>query len=390
MKYPGFRNSKSGFFIKILMKRIIVVLILVVTAAAIVTIVFKVKANKSPEVIVLEAGRLKTVAKAERASEFAYKEYKQAIIYCDSAMTEWQNQNKRFFLFRNYDKATKLANKSISFSRQAIETAKENSSKTATGLNKRISETENKISYFKKNFSNFPMTTKQHNDAATSSLLCSEGVLAFKKSDYITCKSKLDSANILISGLIDYYENLMKEYFVSYSKWKKMLDETILYSKKHSTTVVIVDKIARELTIYKNGKEIDQFAIELGPNWIGDKQKQGDKSTPEGQYKIVRKEQDGQTKYYKALLLNYPNDEDKSRFLSNKKSGIINKDAQIGNQIKIHGNGGKGVDWTSGCIALKNSEMNAVYNQCGVGTMVTIVGSTRPLNELLSNNSENK
>ncbi len=59
-------------------------------------------------------------------------------------------------------------------------------------------------------------------------------------------------------------------------------------------------------------------------------------------YKIIEKKQNGQTKYYKALLLNYPNEDDKKRFLANKKNGIISKDAKIGNLIEIHGNGGKG------------------------------------------------
>jgi murein L,D-transpeptidase YafK len=124
------------------------------------------------------------------------------------------------------------------------------------------------------------------------------------------------------------------------------------------------------------------FSIELGSNWIGDKNQQGDKTTPEGLYKIISKKSDGETKFNKALLLNYPNEDDKKRFSINKKNGIIKPGANIGNLIEIHGEGGQGIDWTDGCIALKNDEMDILYTACPVGTHVTIVGSLRPLHEL--------
>ena len=58
---------------------------------------------------------------------------------------------------------------------------------------------------------------------------------------------------------------------------------------------------------------------------MGDKNQQGDKSTPEGLYKITDKKSNGQTTFYKALMLDYPNDDDKKRFLQNKKNGVINR-----------------------------------------------------------------
>ncbi len=99
-------------------------------------------------------------------------------------------------------------------------------------------------------------------------------------------------------------------------------------------------------------------------------------------YKITDKKNNGQTAFYKAFMLDYPNEDDKKRFLQNKKSGAIHQDANIGNLIEIHGNGGKGIDWTDGCIALKNGDMDEVFKLCPVGTWVTIVGSTRSEDEL--------
>ena len=81
------------------------------------------------------------------------------------------------------------------------------------------------------------------------------------------------------------------------------------------------------------------------------------------------------TKYYKAFLLDYPNDEDTARFKAEIAKGSLPASAKIGGLIEIHGNGGKGIDWTEGCVALTDREMDLVYKIVKVGTPVTIVGS---------------
>ena len=92
-------------------------------------------------------------------------------------------------------------------------------------------------------------------------------------------------------------------------------------------------------------------------------------------YKITKKFDGGRTKYYKALLLDYPNDEDKRKFKSDIENGSLPSTSKIGGLIEIHGNGGKGIDWTEGCIALTDKEIDMVYKKVKVGTPVTIVGS---------------
>ncbi len=96
----------------------------------------------------------------------------------------------------------------------------------------------------------------------------------------------------------------------------------------------------------------------------------------------MKKNKAPKTKYYKALLLNYPNEEDKKRFIQNKESGHIRATAKIGGLIEIHGNGGKGADWTEGCIALPDLLMDQLYASCAIGTPVTIVGSLGSLSDL--------
>ena len=57
--------------------------------------------------------------------------------------------------------------------------------------------------------------------------------------------------------------------------------------------------------------------------------------------------------------------------------------AKIGGLIEIHGNGGKGIDWTEGCVALTDREMDTVFKIVRVGTPVTIIGSMVDLKDLL-------
>ena len=56
-----------------------------------------------------------------------------------------------------------------------------------------------------------------------------------------------------------------------------------------------------------------------------------------------------------------------------------------GAMIEIHGHGGKGIDWTEGCIALTNNDMDNLFNIVKVGTPVTIVGSMQSLRQILRN-----
>lgn len=84
-------------------------------------------------------------------------------------------------------------------------------------------------------------------------------------------------------------------------------------------------------------------------------------------------------------MLNYPNEEDTAKFREEIASGTLPHNAKIGGLIEIHGDGGKGIDWTEGCIALTNKEMDQIYKIIKVGTPVTIVGSLVKLEEIIKN-----
>jgi murein L,D-transpeptidase YafK len=88
----------------------------------------------------------------------------------------------------------------------------------------------------------------------------------------------------------------------------------------------------------------------------------------------VKKKDLGQSVYHRALLLDYPNAEDKKRFAAAKKRGEIPRASAIGGLIEIHGDGGRGQNWTDGCVALRNADMDDLFARVRLGTRVTIVG----------------
>lgn len=343
----------------------------------------RILSNKAPETEVTEAGKMLAEAQLERSPRFATRTFLQAGTYYDSAMVEWSIQNDRFILLRNYKKVTELARKSVKSSEEAISIARRTISETEDALGIRLEKSEEKIRNFQENFSRFPMDKEHRDRFARGRLLYSESLYAYKNKHFTLCMSRLDSVEAITNELSSFYLERLEKYFEDYPKWEAVLEQSITFSRKNQTFVLVVDKMARELIVYKNGRILKEYPVELGANWVGDKMQQGDKSTPEGLYRILDKKQNGQTRYYKAFLLDYPNAEDKKRFSLNKQNGTLHPDARIGNLIEIHGSGGKGIDWTDGCIALQDSDMDELFALCPLLTRVTIVGSTKSLNSLI-------
>jgi len=155
------------------------------------------------------------------------------------------------------------------------------------------------------------------------------------------------------------------------ASWKQAAEATVADSKKRGVTALIVSKLERRLLVYKNGSLYRAYDVGLGFNGLADKRVAGDNATPEGRYKIVRKIPS--SLYYKALLIDYPNDEDRRWFAREKARGAIPRSAGIGGNVEIHGGGQDSL--TRGCISLDNNKMDELYAMAGVGTPVTIIGT---------------
>jgi hypothetical protein len=144
----------------------------------------------------------------------------------------------------------------------------------------------------------------------------------------------------------------------------------------HRGTVLFVDKAAHRLYVFVDRKLERDYEISLGRQAEGHKQFAGDRRTPEGSYRITMKKSRGQTRFHRALLLDYPNASDWQRFRQARAEGAIPRGRGIGNLIEVHG-GGTGVDWTDGCIALENDDMDDLFKRVRVGTPIVIAGDGR-------------
>jgi uncharacterized protein YlxP (DUF503 family) len=324
-----------------------------------------------------------SAAKKNKADTYSKKLFSEALVCYDSAMINWKRENKRFILFRNFDKTAEFAELASRKAIQASENTIFSSNSLKVKLKPKIDSLIKVITDLNNIFTGFPLPTEIRTRISKGKLELKEGEIAYKNGQYLSANEKISDAEYLISGSYDNAMNRLETYFKSYPEWKRWMEKTINESQQKSISSIIVDKFSRKCYIYENGTKKYEFEVELGKNWIGDKQRKGDRATPEGMYNIVDKINGNKTKYYKALLLNYPNEEDLVNFNLEKSKGRIPASAKIGGMIEIHGNGGKGTDWTEGCIALRDKDMDVVFNLTDEGTPVTIIGSVNDLDYIL-------
>ncbi len=159
-------------------------------------------------------------------------------------------------------------------------------------------------------------------------------------------------------------------------RWQSWADQAVAGSQGNKVTI-IVEKLGKRLYVLRNGQVVAQFKADLGRNALSDKVSSGDGATPEGRYKVTERRANGTTRWYKALMLNYPNAEDLKAFQALRRNGAIPHGRGPGGLIEIHGHGGRGSNWTDGCVAVRDSEMDKLFTLVPVGTPVTIVGVAR-------------
>ena len=146
-----------------------------------------------------------------------------------------------------------------------------------------------------------------------------------------------------------------------------------------------IEKGLRRLTLIRDGAPPLVFPIALGKCPEGHKTHEGDGRTPEGEYYVCTKNE--QSKFHLALGLSYPNPDDAQIALNNGSitpeqfSAILDShnhmrrppwDTPLGGFIMIHGGGIDG-DWTAGCVALRNEDVETLFALCPMRTRVRIV-----------------
>ncbi|MDQ2825316.1 MAG: L,D-transpeptidase family protein [Verrucomicrobiota bacterium] len=140
-----------------------------------------------------------------------------------------------------------------------------------------------------------------------------------------------------------------------------------------NTTIdrIVVEKSARKLSIFRGDKKLKTYRIALGRCPLGAKEQEGDMKTPEGVYKIDYR--NPHSDYHLALHVSYPSDEDIAK--------AAERGVPAGFDIMIHGlpnNRGwigafhRRKDWTAGCMALTDEEIEEVWRVTPDGTPIEI------------------
>jgi len=134
---------------------------------------------------------------------------------------------------------------------------------------------------------------------------------------------------------------------------------------------IVVHKAERELLLVAEGKTLKRYRIALGGHPQGHKTQEGDRRTPEGVYRIAGR--NPRSAYHLSLRISYPNEEDRTQ--------AARRGVSPGGDIMIHGlpNGfgwigrwHQWADWTAGCIAVTDSEIEEIWRSVPDGTPVEI------------------
>lgn len=318
------------------------------------------------------------IAKEAEANVYCESAYKESIQLYDSAMVNWSRENARFILFRDYSKVIDFAKKSKKIADEAKEEAIKKSANLSKDVEAAFISLGKKIELYNKLFKDLPLPKSVFDAHNKSKMYLSESKIAHEGGKLKDAEILFKKAEIFVNHANVAAGKMLRDYFEDHSYWVRLANDAIAASRG-GNKVILVDKVAHILYVYQSGKAIRSYEAEFGPNWMAHKERNGDRATPEGNYRITSKKERGSTIYHKALLLDYPNAEDRARFAAKKKKGLISRSAGIGSLIEIHGNGGKGFNWTSGCVGLKDRDIDDLYRLVGSGTRVTIVGSIQPL-----------
>ena len=134
-------------------------------------------------------------------------------------------------------------------------------------------------------------------------------------------------------------------------------------------TQLLLDKSARRLYLLQGRTPVRSYVVDLGPNPTGHKENRGDGRTPEGLYHITHRNPG--SSFFLSLGISYPNAQDRAR------AHALGRDP--GGDIFIHGRGPEGNrfaqtnrDWTAGCIAVKDEEIEEVYAMLRPGIPIVI------------------
>ena len=150
-------------------------------------------------------------------------------------------------------------------------------------------------------------------------------------------------------------------------------------SDKHDeneVTLVRIDKSDHKLEIVAGTHVLKTYKVAIGLGGMGPKQFEGDKTTPVGRYHVTTR---FRPLFHQFIGVSYPNDTDRARYADLKRQGKVPEGAGVGHGIGIHGVGSRKLsgihkqeDWTHGCIAMDDDEIDEFGSLVPEGTPIEI------------------
>jgi len=203
-----------------------------------------------------------------------------------------------------------------------------------------------------------------------SNVIVKDRTIAAQQAQIESLRQEVQGRGNEISTLQKSIEALEQELKSKESEIKSLKKEALVIPKGPADRILI-EKKERRLTLISKGKVLKTYQISLGGNPNGPKERQGDNKTPEGTYVIDSRNRN--SRYHLSLHISYPNEKDRKRA---KELGV-----SPGGDIMIHGikNGFSWagdlhteVDWTKGCIAVTDEEIEEIDKVVPHGTIVEI------------------
>ncbi len=307
------------------------------------------------------------------ASIYAPREYDAYAAGIRRARQSYEKENLKLGWFRSYD-TVRNDFKTVLDSGNAL------LSRIRTYKKERLSVIQTDADWLEKRLATLDEITISVNERgkargclSKAELLLKEAVLMAGQEKYDEAEKNLKAARVYIREAENACRSLLSRYMdpARIRLWRRQADETVAESDAKGIPVLVVSKLERRMTLYKNGRAAAEYEVGLGFNGLSDKKHAGDDATPEGRYRVTKK--NASSRYYKALLINYPNEEDKQQFAEAKRRGEIPRSVGIGSLIEIHGGGKDSL--TLGCVSVDDRVMDELFQIVSVGTPVTIVGT---------------
>ena len=314
--------------------------------------------------------------------KYAPREYEEYAATLRAGQELLTAERSKFIWFQDYDPVAKFFGDVIVQGEQVRTAALTAKSKETTDLTLQIIKIADRLRILRNLADDVRDKKLSTRSVARAETLLGEAKGHIKNGDWAKARRAISEANLNVDSAVRATRQQVARFAdgKQIAHWRNQVTNAIQRSRSNGGYLIVVNKLDRELTLYKSGQQVKTYPAGMGINYLADKLYSGDRATPEGEYRVTRKLP--ASKFYKALLINYPNEEDQRRFSEAKRRGEISKRTQIGGLIEIHGGGTVGL--TNGCVALDDRHILELYNTVDVGTPVVIVGALSANNSLCS------